>query len=338
MSNDETPAFTPIGDRRFRVLSLDGGGIQGAFTASLLAEIEEHTDVRITDYFDLIAGTSTGGIIALGLGLGFSAREVSEFYQEHGTDIFPEAHRRFTRLLRRVIKPAPLDPLADALDGVFGDRRLGEASVRLVVPSFNVVNGKVHLFKTAHHPRFRRDYNWRARNVALATSAAPTYFQAFVDGDGNRFVDGGVWANNPSAVALNEAAGVLGVQPDRIEVLSIGTTSAPFHLPGKLTNAGMARLVCGGELPDMLLTAQGVGALGMTKVMTGRGDRLLRVNETAAPDRFALDDPSDLEELRNLGALTARRVEPDIRTRFLDDPAPAFEPFHTIDAHEESSA
>lgn len=338
MGNDETAAFTPIGDRRFRILSLDGGGIQGAFTASVLAGIEEHADVRIADYFDLIAGTSTGGIIALGLGLGFSAREVSEFYQEHGSDIFPEAHWRLTRFLRRVIKPAPLDPLADALDGVFGDRRLGEVDVRLVVPSFDVVSGEVHLFKTAHHPRFRRDYKWRVRDVALATSAAPTYFEAFVDGDGKRFVDGGIWANNPSAVALNEAAGVLGVQLDRIEVLSIGTTSAPFHLPEKVTNAGIARLLWRNRLFNLIWTAQGEGAFGMTKVMTDRGDRLLRVNETAAPDRFALDDPTDLEELRNLGALTARRVEPDIRTRFLDASAPVFEPYHTIDDHEESSA
>lgn len=338
MPDDETPEFKPIGNRRFRVLSLDGGGIQGAFTASLLAEIEENVEVRLADYFDLIAGTSTGGIIALGLGLGLSAREVSDFYQKHGSDIFPEAHSRTERFLRRLLGPAPLNPLADVLDNVFGDRRLGEASARLLIPSFNVVDGNVHLFKTAHHPRFTRDYKWKARNVALATSAAPTYFEAFVDEDGNRFVDGGIWANNPSAVAMNEAVGVLGTPLERVEVLSIGTTSSPFHLPEELSTAGVAKLVWRQKLGDMVWTAQGSGALGMTKVMTDRGNRLLRVNESTDSERFALDDPDGRQELMVLGKQTARRVEPNIRRDFLDEPVPEFRPYHTLEDPGEPSA
>lgn len=330
MNPNGTREFTPVGDRRFRVLSLDGGGVQGAFTASLLADLEEHADVRIEDYFDLIAGTSTGGIIALALGLGLSAREVRDLYQEHGEEIFPEARSRVWRLLRRLRGPAPLKPLSDALEDVFGTRRLGESSTRLVIPSFNVVDGDVHLFKTAHHPRFTRDYKWEVRDVALATSAAPTYFKTFTTADGNRFVDGGVWANNPTAVAVAEAVGVLGCRPDRVRVLSIGTTSAPFHLPADFASAGMAKLLLSGKLTDLIWTAKGAGAMGLTETLIGH-DRLLRVNETTSPDRFALDDPTDRGELATLGEQAARQAEPDIRAMFLDEPAPEFTPYRTLD-------
>ena len=74
---------------RFRILSLDGGGIKGAFSAAALAVLEETTGHRCVDHFDLISGTSTGGIIAIGLGLGLSARAIADFYQEQGPIIFP---------------------------------------------------------------------------------------------------------------------------------------------------------------------------------------------------------------------------------------------------------
>jgi patatin-like phospholipase/acyl hydrolase len=77
------------GPKRFRILSLDGGGIKGAFTAAVLAEWEKRTGRVIVDHFDLIAGTSTGGIIALGLGLGLPAGEILEFYEKQGPKIFP---------------------------------------------------------------------------------------------------------------------------------------------------------------------------------------------------------------------------------------------------------
>jgi uncharacterized protein len=74
--------------KTFRILSLDGGGVRGAYSAAALAEIEEQAKVKIIDYFDLITGTSTGGILAIGLGLGFSAKDLLDFYQQKAKDIF----------------------------------------------------------------------------------------------------------------------------------------------------------------------------------------------------------------------------------------------------------
>jgi patatin-like phospholipase/acyl hydrolase len=91
--------------QRFRILALDGGGIKGTFSAAVLAEWEKETGLRVADHFDLIAGTSTGGILAIGLGLGLSAEELLEFYKKRGALIFPVVglHRRLWRTLRALI-------------------------------------------------------------------------------------------------------------------------------------------------------------------------------------------------------------------------------------------
>src|SRR5690606_36808860 len=123
-------------------------------------------------------GTSTGGIFAIGLGMGLSARDTLDLYVGSGPKIFPTFffHLRVGGFLRHLAwhKYSP-EPLRKALQEIFGDRRLGESKARLVVTSFDAIAGDVHLFKTSHHPKFTRDYRERVADVALATSAAPTY-------------------------------------------------------------------------------------------------------------------------------------------------------------------
>src|SRR5262249_56292833 len=112
------------------------------------------------------------------------------------------------------------------LRGAFGDRLLGESLVPLVIPAFDLGENDVYLFKTPHHERLKRDWRVPMWQVAMATSAAPTYFPAFcLPGDGVRLVDGGVWANNPAMVGVAEAVSMFGQPLDTIRVLSIGTTS-----------------------------------------------------------------------------------------------------------------
>src|SRR5437899_3194933 len=112
---------------RFRILSLDGGGIKGAFTASVMASLEEETGKAAADYFDLITGTSTGGIVALGLGLSLPAKQIMEFYRERGPTIFPNTSlvQRTRSILRQLIAPKHShDVLKEALRQVLGERRL----------------------------------------------------------------------------------------------------------------------------------------------------------------------------------------------------------------------
>ena len=158
---------------RFRILSLDGGGIKGTFTAAVLAELERMTGKRLAEYFDLITGTSTGGLIAIALGLGIPAEEVLDFYQREGPNIFPSMGiQRRVNILRWFCGPKySATNLRNAIGCVVGNRRLGESKCRLAIPSFNAVNGDIYIFKTAHHERFKQDFKLpaievRARHVS----------------------------------------------------------------------------------------------------------------------------------------------------------------------------
>jgi len=204
----------------FRILSLDGGGIMGAFTASVLAtyekECKQRTGKGLVDHFDLITGTSTGGIIAIGLAMGANAQEVCSFYETRGPQIFPAGGGMggWIRLMRNLVRPK-FSPraLRAAIQQVVGDRPLAEAKTRLVVPAYNAEMGRVYLFKTPHHPWYEYDRDLPAVDVAMATSAAPTYFPAHhIPGRGT-FIDGGVWANCPAMVGFVEAVDFLGRAP-----------------------------------------------------------------------------------------------------------------------------
>lgn len=312
-------AWVAAMNRRYRVLSLDGGGIKGVFSAAVLAELEEMTGKRIVEHFDLIVGTSTGGIITLALGLDVPAPEILQLYEQNGADIF-----RGTGSLARPRgwwrpRHSP-EALRAALAGLFGGKRLADARCRLVIPAFDVDSGQVHVFKTGHHPRIRQDPKELAVDVALATSAAPIFFPVHVSARGKALVDGGVWATCPVSVALLECQCVLRWPLDRVDVLSIGTTAEPFHVPGKLFRLGL--LGWRKTLLTLLLVAQQQAALAQAKLLVG--ESLLRVDETVAPGRFKLDEPRRVRELRSVGISAARHLAKVVERRFLSSPAPTY--------------
>jgi len=217
----------------FRILSLDGGGIVGAFGSSALATFERATGRRVVEHFDLITGTSTGGIIAVGLAMGASAEEINRFYETKGLKIFPKRSgvRAWLGRVRDVFRPRFSNAaLRAAIQGVVGDRPLREAKSRLVIPSYDVNTGKVYLFKTPHHRAYTHHADLPAVDAALATSAAPTYFPAHTIPGRGTFIDGGLWANCPAMVGLVEALDFLEQSPEQVRMLSLSTISYPFRL------------------------------------------------------------------------------------------------------------
>src|SRR5215831_15802433 len=154
---------------RFQVLSLDGGGYRGIFSAAVLAAIEEDLDIRVSDLFDLVVGTSTGGIIALGLGAGVRPMQIVDFYAEWGPRIF---HRGFPWRHAWKAKYGN-NALRQALTEVLGGKTMQDSIVPLVVPSYDFSRDQLYIFKTPHHPRLRRDGRARMVEVAMATAAAP---------------------------------------------------------------------------------------------------------------------------------------------------------------------
>ena len=319
---------------RFKILSLDGGGIKGAFSASFLAGIEAATGKRIVDYFDLITGTSTGGLIALGLGLGKTTEQLLAFYRESGPRIFPAGRaKRFIAAAKHLFRPkVAADDLRRELVGIFAQERLGEARCRLVINCFDAVAGDVHLFKTAHHSRLKNDYKVPALDVAMATAAPPTYFAAFERPDGEVFVDGGVWANCPVTVGLLEAMCNLGQDPENIDILSVGTTTAPYQVSKLERIGGALAWTWDLGLSKLLMRAQESAALAQAKTIMGR--RVIRVDHLVKDGQFSLDDPRGISDLVALGKYAARHHEQEISATFLLAKARPFHPEYALDTAE----
>lgn len=316
-----------------RILAIDGGGIKGAVPAGFLAEIEGVTGKRIVDHFDLIAGTSTGGIIALGLGLGISAADILSFYREKGPGVFGQPENPLARLGRHIRwanRPKyDADALREALTEIFGQRRLGESETRLLVPAYHRDKQDVHVFKTAHHPRLEVDYNEAAVDVALATAAAPAYFPAHHLPSGSHLLDGGVWANNPVGLATVEAVGVLQWPGTNVRVLSLGCTEETMIFgqdPGFL-GVGLY----GRNIIDLMFRGQSLSAIGTAKILTGHphdGSKLWRYSAQVPAGTFKLDSADLVDRMAGLGAAEARQALPEIRAEFMTVPRPAFTPHY----------
>jgi patatin-like phospholipase/acyl hydrolase len=317
----------------FRILSLDGGGIKGAFTASVLTEIEREIGGPIGDYFDLIAGTSTGGILALGLAYRIPAKTIRDFYRDMGPAIFPATGPLgMPGFFRQLFGPKHSHAtLRAALEKVLQNRKIGEAKNRLIIPAYDAIGGRIFLLKTAHDPRFKYDIDALAVDVALATSAAPTYFAAapFPAHEGASFVDGGIWANNPVLAAIVEATCFLKQPLDQIDVLSIGTTFTPFSI-AKNRKAGIFKWNVG--IINLMFEAQAQTAAAQANLLLQ--NRVLRIDALSLPEQFSLDDASreKIDELINRGhAEAVKRATLDaVKARFLGEKAQPFVPLYAV--------
>jgi hypothetical protein len=158
--------------------------------------------------------------------------------------------------------------------------------------------------------------------VALATSAAPTYFAGLVTAQKERFIDGGVWANCPAVVGILEALAVLGRPLDTISVLSVGTTESPSHVPAMVAGGGVRAWLSRGRLLTLSLDAPTMAALAQARLLCR--DRLVRINHATEPGRFDLADASQMAELEALGREEARHSTGLVARWFLYADAPAF--------------
>ena len=334
----------------FRVLTIDGGGIRGLYTASLLHSIAAHFEPVATArydvgrHFDLIAGTSTGGILACGLAARKTTAELIALYQKIGPSLFvdPQPDGTFKTVvwaLRNLRKSAnPSEPLRSALTGIFGHETLGtvyaKRSIALCLPSCRLHDWSPKVFKTPHRPELlTRDRDVSLVDACLATSAAPIFLPvaevmeaAHLTTKG-RFVDGGLWANNPVLIAMLEAIdlcvdenGKNLVRP--IVILSVGTSGgAPGDKPGSKVDRGMAAWKFGSEAAGMAIDVQGTGYHEMAKRYAChfrrlgfdlRYERIINPNVTAAQAKeLKLDraTPDALDLLQKLGDKAAQDVQ-----------------------------
>jgi patatin-like phospholipase/acyl hydrolase len=280
-------------EREFKILSIDGGGIKGIYPATVLAGLEEKYlgGESIANHFDLITGTSTGGIIALGLSMRMRAREMANLYFDHGKKIFPEP--RFGRIGRvwaglRNLACYRYDrtALASLLTETFGDKCFGQAQSPLCIPSCDGTFGDVYIFKTPHHPDFVKDASQLLTTVAMATAAAPTFFQP-LPADGYRFLDGGIWANNPIMVGIVDAMTAFDVDRHRIRVLSLGCGDEPYKVSDAMMRWG--GLFSWRAVIDGAIAFQSQNAIGQAKLLLG-AERVMRLVPEPVSPPISLDD------------------------------------------------
>ena len=232
----------------YRVLSLDGGGIRGLITVILMQRLNQAPGLENwLSGVDLIAGTSTGGLLALAIGKGLDLQVIRDLYEKKGAEVFDDSWLDDVLDLGTIIGAQYDDKnLKRELRKILGSTTLGELAKHVLITTFDLDNEapdpgqrtwKPKLFHNL--PGEGNDDNWLAYEVGVYTSAAPTYFPT-ADG----FIDGGVYATNPSMCALAQTQDPRNaVRPPLSEVvlLSLGTGTSLVYIPGRRLDWGFAQ-------------------------------------------------------------------------------------------------
>jgi patatin-like phospholipase/acyl hydrolase len=284
----------------YHILSLDGGGILGVLTAKLLERLEM-AHPGFLSQVDLIAGTSTGGILALGLAAGLTPKEIGRLYEESSTTVFADSIWDDIRDLGKLTgADYSNQPLKQAVLALIGEITLGDLQKRVLISSFDLDNApkepdalRTWKPKFFHNfPGEGSDADQKVVDVALRTSAAPTFFPIY-----QGYVDGGVVANNPSTCALAQALhpGTGGQKLGQVTLLSMGTGINPKFLPEKDAGWGLA------QWAPHLISLIMEGSVGLADYQCKQilGERYLRINPTL-PKPIGLEEVSQIPLLKEV--------------------------------------
>ncbi len=302
----------------FRILALAGGGYLGLYTATVLAALEERWGAPLGRRFDLIAGTSVGGILAVALAYEVPMPRLVDLFVEQGREVFSKRGLpggtvgRMLDMSRSILGPKYSgDALRAALQRELGERSLADALHDVVVPAVDVTHSLTKVFKTPHVAASRGDESVRAVDVAMATSAAPAYFPSVQIGD-SLYADGGLFAVAPDQVALHEAEHFMRVDLERISMLSVGTATVGYRpAGGPGASDGAVDWLADGRL---LLTLVSVQQQHVQAMMEDRLGRRYRRIDAAWPTDAGLGidvaTPKAAQTLVELARQTMRDLDP----------------------------
>lgn len=290
----------------FYILTIDGGGFRGLFAAHLLKKMEEKWKLSWKKHFGLLAGTSTGAILAAGLACGKTAVQLADFYEKHGKAIFTPRLRARLDPLQFFTSRYSSKTLKTRLEEMLGEMTLGQVKIPIILPSVDIGNGCVHVLKSKYDDDFVRDPNVRVSDAVLASCSAPTYFDPVVVDNKYQLADGGLWANNPSLVAATDAHYRLKIPLKRVRVLSIGTGKSKVFYPrsqGKWKDRllyswqgwGLLTRWQRSEFIDFIFNLQSESAHNMLCLLMGESpldsDKVFRLT-------FESDQPLSLDDVR----------------------------------------
>lgn len=304
-------------DKEFRILALSGGGYLGLYSAALLAALEQEIGEPIGRRFDLISGTSVGGIIAAAVAFERPLSQLVNFFRDHGIDVFsPRAMPsgtvgRLLDLSRSVLGPKYGNAaLRAALHERFGESTFAEALHPLLLPAVNVTHSLTKVFKTPHARASRGDESVRVADAVLAACAAPAYFPSVQIGD-SLYADGGLFAVAPDQVALHEAEHFIGMDLARVRMLSIGTATFGYQpAEGVDADAGAVGWLSDGRLILTLIAVQQQHVQAMAEDRLG--ERYLRLDApwpAGAGLGIDIATPKAARTLMDLAARTLREVD-----------------------------
>jgi uncharacterized protein len=267
----------------FRILALSGGGYLGLYSAALLAALEEQAGEPIGRRFDLVAGTSVGGITAAAVAFELPLSQLVAFFRDHGSEVFSPRARptgtvgRLLDLSRSVLGPKyGNDALRALLDERLGAATFDDALHPLLLPAVNVTRSLTKVFKTPHAKASRGDERVRVADAVLAACAAPAYFPSVPIGDA-LYADGGLFAVAPDQVALHEAEHFMGIDVARVRMLSLGTATVGYRpAEGVDADAGAVGWLSDGRLILTLIAVQQQHVMAMMEDRLGA--RYLRLD------------------------------------------------------------
>ncbi len=300
-----------------KILCIDGGGIKGIYPAQFLAEIEKKLNCKICNYFDMIVGTSTGGIIAAALAMGIPASTICQLYSKHATDIFPQ-NKQVIRSLKRIIGAKyKNEALKKHLISIFKNSTMSDCKTRLLIPSYNLTTGAIRVFKTPHSDDLYFDKKERIVDVLLATTAAPTYLPPYRTKSGT-FIDGGIGANNPSFIGLVEAVSRCGWALDDIFLLSLGCVETLNNVTTGYEKMGFNNVA---KIISLFMNAESQYSDNIAKILLGN-EHYLRINSLNPDNRVSLDKSSNevLNYLKQIGKSKAQENIHVINRIFFDIP------------------
>ena len=337
-------------ERPYRVLSLDGGGMRGIYTAAFLARltdqfagIRDKSALDLGRGFDLITGTSTGAIVGCALAVGRPMSEIIRLYREHGPKIFPHRIAGKRSVICRATQGSRYvragdKALREALEAVLGDTTMLDIyrgrGISLSIPAVLMSEHRAWVFKKTPRSGVRDD-NYPLVDVCMASSAAPIYRSlAAIDdpstsgGPQQVFADGGLWANNPIMVAFVDALTI--AAPDRpIEIFSLGTCPRPEgdHLDAGSAHRSMLDWSLGADVAPLSISAQEFAFDHMARLLAnaisscGRPIRRVRFPNKPVPASMmpylALDDTRQ-EAMDRL--MTQADTDADLTKSACDDP------------------
>jgi len=304
----------PGAGKPFHILALSGGGFRALYSATVLKYLEAQLGAPLADRFDLICGTSAGGLLALGLAAEIPAADLQAMFQEHGERIF-NSRSSLRKLLSGLKMSArhSADGLCGVLEEKFGQLTIGDLKHRVLIPTVNYSKGSGQFFKTPHALQFSLDHMHRLVDVGLATAAAPTYFPMHQIGEEGVFADGGLVGNSPGLFGLHEAHHVLKVPRGTgfARVLAIGTMTLGATKRGA-SGLDWGILNWGASLFDLVISAQEQSVDSMLKHMLA--EDYMRIDDLATPDqsrdiaKLDIVTPQAIEVLTTRGAQAARRA------------------------------